>query len=51
MREQFVWPNETAGALKTRLRYIWNALRVEKPAVNLTTTGLRYNIVAEYTLT
>jgi len=29
--EQFVWPDETATALKTRLMYICNALRVKKP--------------------
>ena len=29
--EQFVWPDETAAALKTRLMYIWSALRIEKP--------------------
>ena len=28
---QYIWPDETAAALKTRLTFIWNKLKIEKP--------------------
>jgi len=28
---QHIWPDETSAALKTRLVFIWNKLRIEKP--------------------
>jgi 2-polyprenyl-3-methyl-5-hydroxy-6-metoxy-1,4-benzoquinol methylase len=28
---EFIWPDETAAALKTRLKYIWSTLQIEKP--------------------